>query len=80
MVYVKPFIAALNDELILREYDGAAEKNEGKKEILFHVDNVFTSVSELLQGSVSFTNMLIISQKMNHSVVLKFATLLDNNY
>ena len=63
MVYVKPFIAALNDELILREYDGAAEKNEGKKEILFHVDNVFTSVSELLQGTVSFYKYAIYFSK-----------------
>ena len=80
MFKVKSFAIALNDKLILCKYDGTAEKNKGKQEILFHVDNVFTSVSELLEGSVSFTNMLIISQKMNHSVVLKFATLLDNNY
>jgi hypothetical protein len=33
--------------VILCKYDGTAEKNDGKQEILFHVDNVFTSVSTI---------------------------------
>jgi hypothetical protein len=73
MFQVKALATVLNDELILGKCDGAAKKDKGKKEVLFHVDNVFTSVSELLR--VSFTNMLIIFQKQNHSAVLKCATL-----
>ena len=73
MFKIESFIAALNDELVLRKYDGAAEKNKGKQECFFHVDNVFTSFSDLVQSTVSITNMLIIFQKRNHSAVLKYA-------
>lgn len=69
MVDVKTFTAALNYELVLRKGEGTAKEYKGKKEILFHVDNVFTGF--LNCSRVSFTNMLIIFQKQNHSAVLK---------